>query len=452
MKWFGRKKKQEQKEQKEQEELIAVKVQDAPSISTPDLESGPAQETPLDQQTQDQSQVVAPKQADLAPSAENIQTEPCKTSDDKTPVQQEIEHDQLQEPLTKDAIEEKVQEQIEPEPVLADEKSDVPPDQVELETEKKRGFFSRLMQGLSKTSSAICAPVMDLLHGKKKLDEDALEELETILLQADLGVELSEHLIESIVEASKRADLENRDYLFEHLKKELLALVEPLAQPLHISPTDAGPFVILMVGVNGAGKTTTIGKLCKKLQQSGHSVLVAAGDTFRAAAIEQLQSWAQKNKVECVAQHTGADSASVIYDAIDRAKAKKIDVVIADTAGRLHTKDHLMAELEKVVRVCKKHQDTMPQEIMLVVDASMGQNALLQAETFHQSVGLNGISITKLDGTAKGGILFAIAHKLSIPVRYIGIGEKLDDLAPFDAEAFVEALFHVRDEKTTIAP
>jgi fused signal recognition particle receptor len=280
------------------------------------------------------------------------------------------------------------------------------------------------------------------LLGKKEISPELLDELETVLLSADLGIETTKTLIQQLTEGLARKQLDDGDTVFSALKRHLQQLLTPSVQPLTLETEDGSPFVILMVGINGAGKTTTIGKLAKQYQQQGKKVMLAAGDTFRAAAVEQLQVWGERNEISVIAQSTGADSASVIYDALQAAKARKIDVLIADTAGRLHTQGHLMDELKKVKRVLQKLDPKAPHETMLVLDASIGQNALNQARQFHEVIGVSGITMTKLDGTAKGGILFAIANELGIPFRYIGVGEGIADLRPFDAAQFVGAIFH----------
>lgn len=310
----------------------------------------------------------------------------------------------------------------------------------EVEAKPKHSLFQRLKQSLVKTRHVFTDSLANLLLGKKILDEDLLEELETLLLVGDLGVEVTQNLIETIHQQISRKSLQDPQKVYHFLQTELLKLLTPCQAPLSLTPKQK-PYMILMVGVNGAGKTTTIGKLAKKFQQAGQSVLLAAGDTFRAAAVEQLKIWGDRNNVPVVAQHTGSDSASVIYDALNSALAKNIDVVIADTAGRLHTRDNLMEELKKIIRVTQKLIPDAPHEIMLVLDATTGQNALQQARIFHQLVHLNSITMTKLDGTAKGGILFAIAHELKLPIRFMGIGEGIDDLRTFDANDFVKALF-----------
>lgn len=306
--------------------------------------------------------------------------------------------------------------------------------------ENKAGFFARVKSGLSRTRSGFSEGLADLLLGKKEIDDDLLEDIETQLLMADIGVAATQEIIADLTERSSRKELKDSDALFDALKESLKDLLEPCHKPLEID-TSKQPYVILMVGVNGVGKTTTIGKMAKRFQAQGKSVMLAAGDTFRAAAVEQLQTWGERNKVPVVAQHTGADSASVIFDAVQSAKSKGTDIVIADTAGRLQNKAHLMQELEKVVRVMKKLDDSAPHEVMLVLDAGTGQNALSQAKHFRDSVGVTSVSLSKLDGTAKGGVIFALAKELQLPVRFIGVGEQIDDLRPFDREEFIEALF-----------
>jgi fused signal recognition particle receptor len=313
--------------------------------------------------------------------------------------------------------------------------------EVEAATEAKSpGLFARLKKGLSRTRHNLSDGLADLIMGRKQIDDDLLEELETLLLTADVGVEATRRIIDDLTARVRRKELADPEALTTALKQQLAELLRRVEAPV-TQPAPGKPQVILMVGINGAGKTTTIGKLAKRLQQEGQSVMLAAGDTFRAAAVEQLQTWGERNNVPVIAQHTGADSASVIYDALAAATARDIDVLIADTAGRLHTKSNLMEELAKIARVMKKIDPDAPHEVMLVVDGGTGQNALNQAEQFHKSVGLTGITITKLDGTAKGGIIFAIADKMRVPIRFIGVGEGIEDLRHFDAEDFVRALF-----------
>ncbi|QYK05093.1 signal recognition particle-docking protein FtsY [Shewanella zhangzhouensis] len=308
----------------------------------------------------------------------------------------------------------------------------------------KEGFFARLKRGLMRTSENIGSGFIGLFRGKK-IDDELFEELEEQLLIADVGVETTSRLIKSLTEHASRRQLKDAEALYELLREEMQRTLEPVSVPL-VPENAQGPYVILMVGVNGVGKTTTIGKLAKQYQSQGKSVMLAAGDTFRAAAVEQLQVWGQRNNIPVVAQHTGADSASVLFDALQSAKAKGVDVLICDTAGRLQNKNHLMEELKKVVRVMKKLDESAPHEVMLTLDASTGQNAISQAKLFQEAVGVTGISITKLDGTAKGGVIFAIADKFGIPIRYIGVGEQIDDLRVFNARDFIDALFS--QEKT----
>ncbi|WP_028116618.1 signal recognition particle-docking protein FtsY [Ferrimonas senticii] len=303
----------------------------------------------------------------------------------------------------------------------------------------KQGFFARLKAGLRRTSANIGGGFVALFKGKK-IDDELFEELETQLLLADVGVETTTRIINSLTKRAEFGELKDSDALFAHLRQELANTLEPVNQPLVIDNQD-GPMVILMVGVNGVGKTTTIGKLAKQYQAQGKKVMLAAGDTFRAAAVEQLQVWGERNQIPVIAQHTGADSASVLFDALQAAKARNVDVLIADTAGRLQNKAHLMEELKKIVRVMKKLDVKAPHEVMLTLDASTGQNAISQAQLFNDAVGLTGLTLTKLDGTAKGGVIFALADKFKIPVRYIGVGEGIDDLRPFDADSFINALF-----------
>ncbi|WP_236178813.1 MULTISPECIES: signal recognition particle-docking protein FtsY [Pseudomonas] len=310
--------------------------------------------------------------------------------------------------------------------------------------ETKAGFFARLKQGLSKTSASIGEGMASLFLGKKAIDDDLLDDLETRLLTADVGVEATSVIIQRLTQKVARKELADSDALYKSLQAELAAMLKPVEQPLKIASQNK-PFVILVVGVNGAGKTTTIGKLAKKLQLEGKKVMLAAGDTFRAAAVEQLQVWGERNKIPVIAQHTGADSASVIFDAVQAAKARGIDVLIADTAGRLHTKDNLMEELKKVRRVIGKLDADAPHEVLLVLDAGTGQNAINQARQFNQTVELTGLALTKLDGTAKGGVIFALAKQFGLPIRYIGVGEGIDDLRTFEAEPFVQALFAERE-------
>jgi fused signal recognition particle receptor len=306
---------------------------------------------------------------------------------------------------------------------------------------EKKGWFARIKSGLGKTRANLTDGLADLFLGKKHIDDELLEDLETQLLMADVGIEATSEIIERLEARVSRKELNNPEALYRGLQEELAALLAPVSAPLSFEKESDGPFVILVVGVNGVGKTTTIGKLTQRFQREGKSVMLAAGDTFRAAAVEQLKVWGERNSVPVIAQHTGADSASVIYDAVAAAKSRGVDVLIADTAGRLHNKSHLMEELKKVHRVMQKLDDTAPHEVMLVLDAGTGQNAISQATTFNEAVPISGITLTKLDGTAKGGIIFALAKQLETPIRFIGVGEGLDDLRPFNANDFVNALF-----------
>ncbi|WP_045400995.1 signal recognition particle-docking protein FtsY [Vibrio campbellii] len=300
-------------------------------------------------------------------------------------------------------------------------------------------FFARLKRSLSRTKANIGAGFFGLFSGKK-IDDDLFEELEEQLLIADVGMETTTKIINNLTEKASRGDLKDGEALYGLLKEEMAEILAKVEQPLEIDSSKT-PYVILMVGVNGVGKTTTIGKLAKQFQNQGKKVMLAAGDTFRAAAVEQLQVWGERNNVPVIAQHTGADSASVIYDAIEAAKARGVDVVIADTAGRLQNKANLMEELRKIVRVMKKIDDSAPHEIMLTLDAGTGQNAISQAKLFSDVAPLTGITLTKLDGTAKGGVIFAIADQFEIPIRYIGVGEGIEDLRPFETQEFIDALF-----------
>lgn len=318
---------------------------------------------------------------------------------------------------------------------------------VEIETREKPsegGFFSRLVKGLLKTKQNIGAGFRSFFLGKK-IDDELFEELEEQLLIADIGVPTTSKIVKNLTEHASRKELQDAELLYQQLKVEMADILEPVARPLEIDSTKK-PYVILMVGVNGVGKTTTIGKLARKFQAEGKSVMLAAGDTFRAAAVEQLQVWGERNHIPVVAQSTGSDSASVIFDAMQSAAARNIDILIADTAGRLQNKNNLMDELKKIVRVMKKYDETAPHEIMLTLDAGTGQNAISQAKLFNEAVGLTGISLTKLDGTAKGGVIFAIADQFKLPIRYIGVGEKIEDLREFNAKEFIEALFVHEEE------
>lgn len=355
------------------------------------------------------------------------------------PVEEIIELKNLEDelPITETVVESEIVEDIKDElqPVVEIETSEKP---------SEGGFFSRLVKGLLKTKQNIGAGFRSFFLGKK-IDDELFEELEEQLLIADIGVPTTSKIIKNLTEHASRKELQDAELLYQQLKVQMADILEPVAQPLVIDTTKK-PYVILMVGVNGVGKTTTIGKLARKFQAEGKSVMLAAGDTFRAAAVEQLQVWGERNHIPVVAQSTGSDSASVIFDAMQSAAARNINILIADTAGRLQNKNNLMDELKKIVRVMKKYDETAPHEIMLTLDAGTGQNAISQAKLFNEAVGLTGISLTKLDGTAKGGVIFAIADQFKLPIRYIGVGEKIEDLREFNAKEFIEALFVHEEE------
>ncbi|OOR99872.1 signal recognition particle-docking protein FtsY [Haemophilus paracuniculus] len=410
-------------EQQENEQTAQIEPEQA--VSSDEILAEPATVEPA------VAEDVEPKIEEIAPLAE-----------------QETDFNQAQavvfEPET-ETFEIEAEEQVDPieTAIEAEPETELESEQYQ-EKPSEGGFFSRLIKGLIKTKQNIGSGFRNLFRGKK-IDDDLFEELEEQLLIADLGMPTTQKIINNLTQHASKQQLRDAELLYQQLKVELANVLKPVAQPLELS--DKKPYVILMVGVNGVGKTTTIGKLARKFQSEGKSVMLAAGDTFRAAAVEQLQVWGERNNIPVVAQATGADSASVIFDAMQSAAAKGIDVLIADTAGRLQNKNHLMDELKKIVRVMKKYDETAPHEIMLTLDAGTGQNAISQAKLFNEAVGLTGITLTKLDGTAKGGVIFAIADQFNIPIRFIGVGEKIDDLRPFHAEEFIEALFAHEDEK-----
>ncbi|MCT4351159.1 signal recognition particle-docking protein FtsY [Vibrio sp. NC2] len=375
----------------------------------------------VEDQTEVESQVEAEP---VAPEAEQAKPTESKSVESEQALE---EAQQDQQPVAAEA--EAEQEEVA-----------VPQAQVEeVQDKPTESFFARLKRSLSRTKANIGAGFFGLFKGKQ-IDEDLFEELEEQLLIADVGMNTTVKIIENLTEKASRNDLKDGEALYGLLKEEMADILSQVEQPLVVDTTKT-PYVILMVGVNGVGKTTTIGKLAKQFQSEGKKVMLAAGDTFRAAAVEQLQVWGQRNNVPVIAQHTGADSASVIYDAIEAAKARGVDVVIADTAGRLQNKSNLMEELRKIVRVMKKIDDSAPHEIMLTLDAGTGQNAISQAKLFSDVAPVTGITLTKLDGTAKGGVIFSIADQFQIPIRYIGVGEGIDDLRPFESKDFIEALF-----------
>lgn len=380
--------------------------------------------------------------------------------DEQTPEQNEQREEQAfvnENPVNEPIPEDVTEPQAEPNEALPEEPPSVAetvaPDATEIcaqvtaesrakqtKEQAKPSLWQRLTSGLKKTSSAIGDGLWGIFKDKK-IDDELFEELETQLLTADIGVPTTLKIVERLTEQANRRQLKDAETLYQLLQDNMVEILQEVEQPLTLPENLEGPYVILMVGVNGVGKTTTIGKMAQQFKRQGKSVMLAAGDTFRAAAVEQLQVWGERNDIPVVAQHTGADSASVIYDAVAAAKARGVDVLIADTAGRLQNKAHLMDELKKVVRVMKKLDENAPHEVMLTLDAGTGQNAISQAKLFTEAVGVSGITLTKLDGTAKGGVIFAIADQFKLPIRYIGVGEGLDDLRPFAAKPFVQALF-----------
>lgn len=380
-------------------------------------------------------------------SSEVPATEPAAESVDKTPeVDAPIAETFVEPPVQPEVVESNESTEVEPEEEATPEPevTPAPPLEAVKPEEEKKSFFGRLKASLSRTKANLGSGIVSLFKGKT-IDDDLYEELETQLLVADVGMDTTGKIIRQLTEQAKISQLKDGDALYELLKGQLKQMLQNVDKPLPevIAQHDSseGPFVILMVGVNGVGKTTTIGKLAKQFQQDGKKVMLAAGDTFRAAAVEQLQVWGERNNIPVIAQPTGSDSASVLFDALQSAKARGIDILIADTAGRLQNKDNLMEELKKVVRVMKKINPSAPHEVMLTLDAATGQNAVSQAKLFNQAVGLSGITLTKLDGTAKGGVIFAIADQFGIPIRYIGVGEGIDDLRSFNGDEFIEALF-----------
>ena len=434
---FGRNKKQD--EPKIEPTIEEEKIKDIePSIEK--LETHDLVEEPSELEAVESAVDSKPFLAESIETNEIVEEEKIQEiSTEFEPVEEIIELKNLEDdlPVTEAVVESEIVEDIK------DELQPV----VEIETREKPsegGFFSRLVKGLLKTKQNIGAGFRSFFLGKK-IDDELFEELEEQLLIADIGVPTTSKIIKNLTEHASRKELQDAELLYQQLKVEMADILEPVAQPLEIDSTKK-PYVILMVGVNGVGKTTTIGKLARKFQAEGKSVMLAAGDTFRAAAVEQLQVWGERNHIPVVAQSTGSDSASVIFDAMQSAAARNIDILIADTAGRLQNKNNLMDELKKIVRVMKKYDETAPHEIMLTLDAGTGQNAVSQAKLFNEAVGLTGISLTKLDGTAKGGVIFAIADQFKLPIRYIGVGEKIEDLREFNAKEFIEALFVHEEE------
>ena len=434
---FGRNKKQD--EPKIEPTVEEEKITDIePSIEKP--ETHDLVEEPYELETVESAVDSEPFLVESIETNEIVEEEKIQEiSTAFEPVEEIIEAKNLEDdlPITETVVESEIVEDI---------KNELQP-VVEIETREKPsegGFFSRLVKGLLKTKQNIGTGFRSFFLGKK-IDDELFEELEEQLLIADIGVPTTSKIIKNLTEHASRKELQDAELLYQQLKVEMADILEPVAQPLEIDSTKK-TYVILMVGVNGVGKTTTIGKLARKFQAEGKSVMLAAGDTFRAAAVEQLQVWGERNHIPVVAQSTGSDSASVIFDAMQSAAARNIDILIADTAGRLQNKNNLMDELKKIVRVMKKYDETAPHEIMLTLDAGTGQNAISQAKLFNEAVGLTGISLTKLDGTAKGGVIFAIADQFKLPIRYIGVGEKIEDLREFNAKEFIEALFVHEEE------
>ena len=433
------------------EEVVEVTEQVQEIETFPSAESGPAvaearpeahvepqvavehEELPLPEEVKAEDETTAEEWQAEAETVEIVEAVEEEAQNEPELTDEELEAQALAAEAAEDA------QRVVP---VAEE--DAPVDEIAQEQEKptKEGFFARLKRSLLKTKENLGSGFISLFRGKK-IDDDLFEELEEQLLIADVGVETTRKIITNLTEGASRKQLKDAEALYGLLKDEMGEILAKVDEPLNVEGKT--PFVILMVGVNGVGKTTTIGKLARQFEQQGKSVMLAAGDTFRAAAVEQLQVWGQRNNIPVIAQHTGADSASVIFDAIQAAKARHIDVLIADTAGRLQNKSHLMEELKKIVRVMKKLDEDAPHEVMLTLDASTGQNAISQAKLFHEAVGLTGITLTKLDGTAKGGVIFSVADQFGIPIRYIGVGERIEDLRPFKADDFIEALFARED-------
>ncbi|MBF0751490.1 MULTISPECIES: signal recognition particle-docking protein FtsY [unclassified Pasteurella] len=421
---FGRNKKQESTQI---EPIIEEEKIKETAVETEIIESSVEKVTePLDEVEQAE---IEEKNSEISTTLEQPDTiiEPENVEENHTVEGIEIDADIIEE--VKQEFHSETQAEVQSEP---------------REKPSEGGFFSRLVKGLLKTKQNIGAGFLSFFLGKK-IDDELFEELEEQLLIADIGVPTTSKIIKNLTEHASRKQLQDAELLYQQLKLEMAAILEPVAQPLVIDSTKK-PYVILMVGVNGVGKTTTIGKLARKFQAEGKSVMLAAGDTFRAAAVEQLQVWGERNNIPVVAQSTGSDSASVIFDAMQSAAARNIDILIADTAGRLQNKNNLMDELKKIVRVMKKYDESAPHEIILTLDAGTGQNAISQAKLFNEAVGLTGISLTKLDGTAKGGVIFAIADQFRLPIRYIGVGEKIEDLREFNAKEFIDALFIQEEE------
>ncbi|MMD42495.1 signal recognition particle-docking protein FtsY [Salmonella enterica] len=429
--WLGFGDKEQKQEQTEEQQIVEEQRPVEPPVETAaDVDAQTPAHSKAETEAFAEEVVDVTEKVQESEKPQPVEPEPAAAIETAAP-QIAVEREEL--PLPEEAV-----------MVVPPAEEDAPVEAIVQEQEKptKEGFFARLKRSLLKTKENLGSGFISLFRGKK-IDDDLFEELEEQLLIADVGVETTRKIIANLTEGASRKQLKDAEALYGLLKGEMGEILAKVDEPLNIEGKT--PFVILMVGVNGVGKTTTIGKLARQFEQQGKSVMLAAGDTFRAAAVEQLQVWGQRNNIPVIAQHTGADSASVIFDAIQAAKARNVDVLIADTAGRLQNKSHLMEELKKIVRVMKKLDEEAPHEVMLTIDASTGQNAVSQAKLFHEAVGLTGITLTKLDGTAKGGVIFSVADQFGIPIRYIGVGERIEDLRPFKADDFIEALFARED-------
>ncbi|MCS2162152.1 signal recognition particle-docking protein FtsY [Scandinavium sp. H11S7] len=469
---FGQKEKEQQEADQQQSEAQPAPAEPVIEQDTPEAAEAVIEHEALplpEEIAEEEPAVVIEEEAVVAHQVQAEEATPVETVAEESAVEEPVVAEApVEEPVAEDIVEEEdiadvelsdeereaqalaaadaAENAIDAPEETAEEADDATTQQETTQQEQERptkeGFFARLKRSLLKTKENLGSGFISLFRGKK-IDDDLFEELEEQLLIADVGVETTRKIIANLTEGASRKQLRDAEALYGLLKDEMSEILAKVEEPLNIE--GKMPFVILMVGVNGVGKTTTIGKLARQFEQQGKSVMLAAGDTFRAAAVEQLQVWGQRNDIPVIAQHTGADSASVIFDAIQAAKARNMDVLIADTAGRLQNKSHLMEELKKIVRVMKKLDEDAPHEIMLTIDASTGQNAISQAKLFHEAVGLTGITLTKLDGTAKGGVIFSVADQFGIPIRYIGVGERIEDLRPFKSDDFIEALFARED-------
>ena len=436
--WFKKRNKAQTTTPQEQENNAAITEQPAPSPEESPASDSPSETTAASVVSEESTTVTAETASSDTTTAFAAEETPISDSDETTP-SEEVAASLVNEAPAATAAETASSETTtalaaDPISETAAEHDNTPQPQAKPKSEG--GYFARIRQGLAKTRHGFA----NIFLGKKTLDQDLIDDLEAQLLTADVGIEVTTKIIDTVTQQIDRKELKDVDAVKAAVRDHMQQLLAPFAQPLDTS--SAKPYVILMTGINGAGKTTTIGKLARHFQQEGKKVMLAAGDTFRAAAVEQLQTWGARHNVPVIAQGTGADAASVAYDALQSATARGVDVLIIDTAGRLHTQDHLMAELQKIKRVIGKLNPDAPHETMLIIDAGNGQNALRQAEQFHKAMQLDSITVTKLDGTAKGGILFAISEKLGIPIRYIGVGEQPEDLRPFNANEFVRALLY----------